>query len=33
MVVEAILASIQAPTLTPNPSPDGRGEYSEQAKS
>ncbi len=33
MVVEAILASIHIPTLTPNPSPDGRGEQSEQRSS
>jgi very-short-patch-repair endonuclease len=29
-VLSSILASIQAPTLTPDPSPTGRGENSEQ---
>jgi len=32
-VLAHILASIQQRTLTPNPSPDGRGEQSEQRSS
>jgi very-short-patch-repair endonuclease len=31
-VLSSILASVQAPTLTPDPSPTGRGENSEQSQ-